>query len=274
MKLIRQFFRYIRDGFKNIWNNLFMSLSSVITLTLTLSLCSLFVLFAHNTSNFTEQVESEIKIFVEFSKEATQEQIAAAIDLMKSQEHVADIIHTTKEEEYTDFINRIGEDDPELATFFENTSDENPLRDSVVVAADDVKNVDEVAKVVKEIDGVDYIFVTDEQYDNLRNIIKKMEERINPYRFNILGLILVGFNIKYEMEDHFYCAEFLKYLFEECNIENNLPRLVAPDDFKNLKGIKYIYKGKLSEYRENTTEIYSLDLVRKLKEVNATKQVM
>ena len=83
MKLIRQFFRYIRDGFKNIWNNLFMSLSSVITLTLTLSLCSLFVLFAHNTSNFTEQVESEIKIFVEFSKEATQEQIAAAIDLMK-----------------------------------------------------------------------------------------------------------------------------------------------------------------------------------------------
>ena len=45
-----------------------MSLSSVITLTLTLSLCSLFVLFAHNTSNFTEQVESEIKIFVESQK--------------------------------------------------------------------------------------------------------------------------------------------------------------------------------------------------------------
>ena len=122
--------------------------------------------------------------------------------------------------------------------------------------------------------GIVELEVTDEQYNNLRNIIKKMEERINPYRFNILGLILVGFNIKYEMEDHFYCAEFLKYLFEECNIENNLPILVAPDDFKNIKGIKYIYKGKLSEYRENTTEIYSLDLVRKLKEVNGTKQVM
>lgn len=122
--------------------------------------------------------------------------------------------------------------------------------------------------------GIVELEVTDEQYNNLRNIIKKMEERSNPYRFNVLGLILVGFNIKYEMEDHFYCAEFLKYLFEECNIENNLPRLVAPDDFKNIKGIKYIYKGKLSEYRENTTEIYSLDLVRKLKEVNGTKQVM
>ena len=122
--------------------------------------------------------------------------------------------------------------------------------------------------------GIEELEITDEEYDNIKNIIKRMEERINPYRFNILGLILVGFNIKYEMEDHFYCAEFLKYLFEECNIENNLPRLVAPDDFKNIKGIKYIYKGKLSEYRENTTEIYSLDLVRKLKEVNGTKQVM
>lgn len=122
--------------------------------------------------------------------------------------------------------------------------------------------------------GIVELEITDEQYNNLRNIIKKMEERINPYRFNILGLILVGFNIKYEMEDHFYCAEFLKYLFEECNIENNLPRLVAPDDFKNIKGIKYIYKGKLSEYREKITEIYSLDLLRKIKEVNETKQVM
>ena len=108
MKLIRQLFRYIRDGFKNIWNNLFMSLSSVITLTLTLSLCALFVLFAYNTRNFTEQVESEIKIFVEFSKDATEEQITTALETMESDEHVAEVIHVTKEEEYADFIDRIG----------------------------------------------------------------------------------------------------------------------------------------------------------------------
>ena len=81
-------FRYIRDGFKNIWNNLFMSISSIFTLTITLSLCSLFVLFAYNTKNFTEQVENEIKIFIEFSQEATSEQIEASIEAIKSQEHV------------------------------------------------------------------------------------------------------------------------------------------------------------------------------------------
>ena len=71
MMLIRQLFRYIRDGLKNIWRNLFMSISSIFTLTITLSLCSLFVLFAHNSNEFTEQLENEIKIFVEFDKVAT-----------------------------------------------------------------------------------------------------------------------------------------------------------------------------------------------------------
>ena len=119
MKIIRQIFRYIRDGFKNIWNNLFMSISSIFTLTITLSLCSLFVLFAYNTKNFTEQVENEIKIFIEFSQEATSEQIEASIEAIKSQEHVVEVDHITKEEEYSNFIERIGENDPELADFFE-----------------------------------------------------------------------------------------------------------------------------------------------------------
>ncbi len=49
MRAIRQFFRYIRNGLKNIKSNFFMTISSIFTLTITLSLCSLFVLFAFNT---------------------------------------------------------------------------------------------------------------------------------------------------------------------------------------------------------------------------------
>ena len=68
MKLIRQLFRYIRDGFKNIWNNLFMSLSSVITLTLTLSLCALFVLFAYNTRNLQNKSKVKLKFLLNFQR--------------------------------------------------------------------------------------------------------------------------------------------------------------------------------------------------------------
>ena len=177
MKIIRQIFRYIRDGFKNIWNNLFMSISSIVTLTITLSLCSFFVLFAYNTKNFTEQVENEIKIFIEFSQDATDEQIASSIQAIQSQAHVSEVNHITKEEEYTEFIERIGENDPELADFFENTSDGNPLPDTGIVSVDDVKNVDEVAKAIKEIDGVGYVNYGEESelsaFTNITTIIRQ-----------------------------------------------------------------------------------------------------
>ena len=114
MMLIRQLFRYIRDGLKNIWRNLFMSISSIFTLTITLSLCSLFVLFAHNSNEFTEQLENEIKIFVEFDKVATPEQIQSTIDTIEQNSYVVDVEYTTKEQNYQDFIDRIGNDDPEL----------------------------------------------------------------------------------------------------------------------------------------------------------------
>lgn len=190
MKLIRQFFRFIRDGLKNIWNNLFMSLSSVFTLTITLSLCALFVLFAHNTSEFTQQLESEIKIFVEFSMDATPEEIESTISEIQSQEHVANVDHSTKEDEYQDFIDRIAESDPELANFFEETSDENPLPDTLIVAADVVENVDAVAKAIRKMDKIEYVGYGEESslaaFSNITNTIR------NSFSWIVLILLVLA----------------------------------------------------------------------------------
>ena len=157
MLLIRQFFRYIRNGFKNIGSNLFMTISSIFTLTITLSLCSLFVLFALNTDELTTQVENEIKIFAEFNRETTPEEIQQTIEEIQAIPEVSSVIHETKEEGYSNFINRIGSSDEELATFFEETSDENPLPDSLVVSATNISNVDGLAKKLKEISTISYV---------------------------------------------------------------------------------------------------------------------
>lgn len=157
MKLLRQFFRYIRNGFKNIGSNLFMTISSVFTLTITLSLCSLFVLFACNTDELTTQIENEIKIFAEFNQEATDEQIQSTIRQIQAMSEVASVQHETKEEGYKDFIDRIGANDEELATFFEETSDENPLVDSLVISAKSIDKVDGLAKKLKELSVLDFV---------------------------------------------------------------------------------------------------------------------
>lgn len=108
--------------------------------------------------------------------------------------------------------------------------------------------------------GIEEVEITDEQYDNIKNIIKKMKERINPYRFNILGLVCAGFNIRVRMKDHFYCAEFIKYLLEAAGLKVTLPKIIAPDDFMKIPNAKMIYVGKLSNYREQLTEVYDMSL--------------
>lgn len=90
--------------------------------------------------------------------------------------------------------------------------------------------------------------VTEEQYIKMGKIISYMYENKDKYKFNIIGLFANGLNIKYEKVNSFYCAEFIKYLFEICNINIELPNLVKPNDFKDVKELKLQYRGKLNQY--------------------------
>lgn len=93
--------------------------------------------------------------------------------------------------------------------------------------------------------------VTDEQYENLRNTILNIKHNRKEYGFNVLGLFAIYFNIKRRKKQCFYCAEFVKYLTEESEIDLNLPELIRPEDFKNIDGGKVEYLGLLKEYNRS-----------------------
>lgn len=89
--------------------------------------------------------------------------------------------------------------------------------------------------------------ITKEQYDVIKNTIQQIEKE--NYTFNILGLFAAGFRKKIKWKKAFYCAEFVKYVLDEAGIQNNLPEVVKPEDFKQMKDLKEIYKGYLKEYK-------------------------
>lgn len=97
--------------------------------------------------------------------------------------------------------------------------------------------------------------VNDEQYEKIKDTIEYIKQIRRTYKFNILGLLAVGFRIKIRMKHSFYCAEFVKYLLEESKIENNLPELVRPENFKEIKNIKLEYDGYLRTYKNNEINI-------------------
>lgn len=106
-----------------------------------------------------------------------------------------------------------------------------------------------------------YLYVTDEQYENLRNIINQIENDKANYTFNVLGLLAVGFHKRMEKEHSFYCAEFVKYVMEKSKIDTGLPEIVKPEDFKNIDSLQQIYDGLLRKYK--TPKLNMLKLVRK-----------
>ena len=157
LRPIRQLFRYIRDGLKSIYHHLFMAMSSVITLVITLSLVSAFILFAINTSDLTQQLEGEIKVFVEIDKSLDEAGVTKVVETVSELPGVAKVELQTKEEGYQDFIDRMSADDPELASFFEETSEENPLTDSLIISASSIDEVNQVAEEVKNVEGISYV---------------------------------------------------------------------------------------------------------------------
>lgn len=98
--------------------------------------------------------------------------------------------------------------------------------------------------------------VTDEQYKSIKDTIQKIEQEKEQYKFNILGLFAAGFRKKIVMKKSFYCAEFVKYVMEQAQIETELPEVAKPEDFKKIKKLKEIYSGFLKKYKyENLTEM-------------------
>ena len=61
--------------------------------------------------------------------------------------------------------------------------------------------------------------VSEEQYQGLKKAIKEFNKSKKEYKFNFIGLCSVALHIKITKENKFYCAEFIKYLFEQCKIE-------------------------------------------------------
>ncbi len=91
--------------------------------------------------------------------------------------------------------------------------------------------------------------IKDEQYNKIKEIINEMKNSKRKYKFNNIGLIAVAFNKRIQRKNKFYCAEFLKYLFDEVKIENNLPDIVRPEDFMKVNEMNFIYSGKLRNYK-------------------------
>lgn len=92
--------------------------------------------------------------------------------------------------------------------------------------------------------------VTEKQYEDVKKIITHMEENIETYKYDFLGIVPRFFKIPVAFKNKFVCSYFVAYILDKANIckfKKDIS-LVVPKDFESINGAKEIYNGSYLQY--------------------------
>src|SRR5574344_1228825 len=92
------------------------------------------------------------------------------------------------------------------------------------------------------------IIITEEQYQNIIKLLTEFNNHKEQYKYNMIGCLILPLHLKFRRKNHYYCAEFIKYLFEQSGIDYNIPQIIEPDYFNKYLN-EIIYNGTLQDYK-------------------------
>ncbi len=91
--------------------------------------------------------------------------------------------------------------------------------------------------------------VTDEAYVRARRRAEHMMAHGNLYRFNVIGLALCGFHIRWQRRRHYFCSQLVGEVLEKSG-SMELPKhttLMRPNDFSRMEQLQCVFRGKLAD---------------------------
>lgn len=180
MKLIRNFFRHIRDAFRNLFRNGWMTTASILAMTVTMFMVGSLVLVFSNIQKLTTEVEQEIQIRVNIDPVASQENEALLEERIAAIENVEEVVYRSKEDELAEYQEII------TNNFDELEGDSNPLNNMYLVHVSGPQNIE---SVVEEINTLDYVLVANLGSIDLSGLINAIE--VTRYVLALLAAVFV-----------------------------------------------------------------------------------
>lgn len=150
---IRTLSRHIREGFKNLARNGWMTVASVMSVTITLLILGVFLLLAMNVNQFAQELEGQVEIRAFLDLESGAEERQAVEQKLKSIPEVdqASITFVPKDEGIEQFIEDMGE---QGQYFVEFKDENNPLPDVLVIQTINPQDTERIAKQIEQFDHI------------------------------------------------------------------------------------------------------------------------
>jgi len=171
---------FLREAFRSLWRNAFMTIASVATMALSLIMLGMFILMGLNLNHMADQVESTVEISVYLKDDITAEELADLETQFKGLNGVEELTYFDKEKALERFRERLG-DQKEL---LDALGDTNPLPASFQIRAETTAHVELIVQATAGLAGVDDTQFGQEIIEQIFSVARWMR---------ILSLVLVLF---------------------------------------------------------------------------------
>lgn len=142
--------RHIRESFKSLGRNSWMTFASISAVTVTLLLVGVFTIIMLNLNNVAKDLENdvEIRVLVDIIADPEKAKLAEEklIKEIRALPDVAEVVYSSKDEELQILIKNFGED---LSLYEQN----NPLHNVLYVKAVNPQQTAQVAKMIETFDN-------------------------------------------------------------------------------------------------------------------------
>lgn len=172
------FVRVLKAAFQNFWRNIWLSLATLVIMTITLLMMS--VLYFANVfgSQVLRTIEQKVDLSATFKESATEAQIKAIADEMASREDVEEVRVVTSDQALEQFRQRHA-DDP----FIEDSLREleaNPLPANMYVVASEPRFYQNIAT---QLESEKYEpFIEKVNFQDLRPVVQRLIDIMNTVR--------------------------------------------------------------------------------------------
>ncbi len=140
--------RHVRESFKSIRRNSWMTFASVSAVTVTLLLVGVFIVIMMNLNQLGKNIENDVEIKVVADPAADKAIIEELVEKVRSTDGVLEVVYSSRDAELDKMIKSFGD---ELSLYKQS----NPLGDALYVKA---KDPQQTATIAKKIDTYDYTY--------------------------------------------------------------------------------------------------------------------
>lgn len=185
MKIFRIILRSIQNAGKSILRNFSLSMASITCSIITLILVSIGMLLSYNINNITKNIEDELTIVIFMDKDITSDELNKTKEDLQNIDNIKSVTFKSKEEIKNSMANENDTFNKIISTWEEG---ENPLQDSFIVDVKNVKDINETATTIKNLEKVSLVKYGETTVNDLIKVFEAVKKVTIGL---VIGLILV-----------------------------------------------------------------------------------